>query len=80
MARADVPDSATSHFYSNLANNSGLNYRGASSPGYSVFGTVIVGMTVVDAIRKLPVASIANSGLTSFPYPLVTIDSEKILA
>ncbi len=54
-----------------------MNYRGAGSPDYAVFGTVIAGMTEVDAISEVPVASIANSGLTSFPYPLVSIDSVK---
>lgn len=77
MARTDVPDSATSQFYFNLVDNTGLNYQNASSPGYAVFGTVIAGMNVVDAISKAPVTSIANSGLTSFPYPFVTINSVK---
>jgi cyclophilin family peptidyl-prolyl cis-trans isomerase len=54
-----------------------LNYQSASSPGYAAFGTVIAGMNVVDAISKAPVTSIANSGLTSFPYPFVTINSVK---
>jgi len=77
MARTDVPDSATSEFYFNLVDNTGLNYQSASLPGYAVFGTVIAGMSVVDAISKAPVTSIANSGLTSFPYPFVTINSVK---
>lgn len=77
MARTEVPDSATSQFYINLVDNIGLNYQSASSPGYAVFGTVIAGMSVVDAISKAPVTSVNNSPLTSFPYPFITINSVK---
>lgn len=77
MARSDAADSATSQFYINTVNNTALDYQGASSPGYAVFGTVIEGMSIVDAISNAPITSIANSGLTSFPYPLITISSIK---
>jgi cyclophilin family peptidyl-prolyl cis-trans isomerase len=49
MARTDDKDSATSQFFINLANNEELN-RSAFSYGYTVFGRVIEGMDVVDAI------------------------------
>lgn len=50
MARTGVPDSATSQFYFNLVDNTFLDYQDASSPGYAVFGEVVEGMDVVDAI------------------------------
>jgi peptidylprolyl isomerase len=45
MAKTDQPKSATSQFYINLKDNSGN-----LDSNYSVFGTVVVGMNVVDAI------------------------------
>lgn len=77
MARTNTADSATSQFYVNVVDNTGLDYQSSTSPGYAVFGTVITGMSIVDAISKAPVTSIANSGLTSFPYPFITISSVK---
>jgi cyclophilin family peptidyl-prolyl cis-trans isomerase len=77
MARTDKADSATSQFYVNVVDNTGLDYQSSTSPGYAVFGIVIAGMSIVDAISKAPVTSIPNSGLTSFPYPFITITSIK---
>jgi cyclophilin family peptidyl-prolyl cis-trans isomerase len=51
MARTNVPDSATSQFFINVANNTFLDYR-PGNDGYAVFGTVVKGMEVVDAIEK----------------------------
>jgi len=46
------PHSATSQFFINLVDNAFLNYRGdhAEGHGYCVFGEVVDGMDVVDAI------------------------------
>jgi cyclophilin family peptidyl-prolyl cis-trans isomerase len=52
MARMDAKDSATSQLFINLANNETLN-RSAFSFGYTVFGRVIEGMEVVDAIANV---------------------------
>ena len=46
MARTSDPDSATSQFFINLVDNAGLD----DSPGYAVFGQVVEGLDVVDAI------------------------------
>ncbi|MBE0599048.1 MAG: peptidyl-prolyl cis-trans isomerase [Desulfuromonadales bacterium] len=56
MARTQVVDSATSQFFINLADNSFLDHRNATSAGfgYAVFGRVIDGMETVNAIRKVP--------------------------
>jgi peptidyl-prolyl cis-trans isomerase A (cyclophilin A) len=52
MARTSVPDSATDQFFINVNNNEFLNY-GARDAGYAVFGKVVRGMDVVDAIAKV---------------------------
>jgi cyclophilin family peptidyl-prolyl cis-trans isomerase len=52
MARDFDPDSATSQFFINTEDNNLLNYS-PSNPGYAVFGDVIKGMNVVDAIEEV---------------------------
>jgi peptidylprolyl isomerase len=49
MAKTSQPNSATSQFYINVKDNNSLD------SGYTVFGTVISGMDVVDAISNVPV-------------------------
>ena len=49
MARTNDPDSATAQFFINVRMNPRLDYR-YGKPGYAVFGQVIEGMEVVDAI------------------------------
>ena len=52
MARTNVIDSATSQFFINHKDNDSLNHGGVSPAtfGYAVFGQVVQGMEVVDAI------------------------------
>ena len=52
MARMDYPNSATSEFFINLKDNAKLDFREPTYEafGYAVFGRVIQGMDVVDAI------------------------------
>ena len=54
MARADVPDSATSQFFINLVDNVQLDYRDDNAPGYAVFGKVVQGQDVVDQLATVP--------------------------
>jgi len=56
MARTGVIDSATSQFFINVVDNGGLDYRSPDMQGfgYCVFGEVMEGMDVVDAIRSVP--------------------------
>jgi peptidyl-prolyl cis-trans isomerase B (cyclophilin B) len=61
MARKFEPvDSATSEFYINLVDNLFLNYKSdlISERGYTVFGTVVQGMEVADAIAKQPTGNV----------------------
>lgn len=55
MARTMDPNSATSQFFINVADNGFLNYTNDSmqGAGYCVFGEVVQGMDVVDAIAKV---------------------------
>ena len=52
MARTNDPHSATSQFFVNLVDNAFLD-PGRGGAGYAVFGTVVEGMDVVDAIAKV---------------------------
>lgn len=58
MARTADPNSATAQFYINVVDNSSLNYPGHDGHGYTVFGKVVKGMDVVDAIRKVPTTTL----------------------
>lgn len=55
MARTSVINSATSQFFINVVDNDFLNFSSpdAQGFGYCVFGEVIEGMDVVDAIRSV---------------------------
>ncbi|CAG4886380.1 peptidylprolyl isomerase [Paraburkholderia gardini] len=59
MARTNDPHSATAQFFINVNDNDFLNH---SSPtpqgwGYAVFGKVVEGLDVLDAIRKVKTGS-----------------------
>ncbi len=55
-ARKNDPQSATSQFFINTVNNSHLNFKNktAFGWGFAVFGQVVTGMNVVDAISQVP--------------------------
>jgi peptidyl-prolyl cis-trans isomerase A (cyclophilin A) len=55
MARTSDPDSATSQFFINLVDNAFLD-KSAGNDGYAVFGEVVEGMDVVDAIGGVKTA------------------------
>ena len=78
MARTSAPDSATSQFFINHVDNNGLD---RSSPrgdgyGYTVFGKVVKGMEVVDAIAGVRTGM--KSGMSDVPVETVTIISAKV--
>ena len=52
MARYDDPHTATRQFYFNVNNNTSLD-TGARNWGYTVFGMVVSGMDVVEAIEAV---------------------------
>lgn len=57
MARTGDPHSATAQFFINTKNNSFLDYPGQDGWGYCVFGKVVEGKEVVDAIAKVKTGS-----------------------
>ncbi len=72
MARTSVANSATSQFYINVVDNA-LDYSSPSSPGYAVFGKVVTGLSVADAIRVVPITT--RSGATNVPVTDVITQS-----
>ena len=61
MARTQDPHSATAQFFINTVNNSFLNFRSKdiNGWGYCVFGKVVKGMDLVDAIEKSKTTTVA---------------------
>jgi peptidyl-prolyl cis-trans isomerase B (cyclophilin B) len=55
MARTSQPHSATAQFFINVADNGFLNHTAETNQGwgYTVFGQVIEGKNVVDAIQSV---------------------------
>ena len=79
MARTSVPDSATAQFFINVSNNSFLNFT-APTPqgyGYAVFGKVVEGMDVVDAIKKVKTGN--RAGHQDVPLEDVVITKAEIV-
>ncbi|MCA0324103.1 MAG: peptidyl-prolyl cis-trans isomerase [Proteobacteria bacterium] len=56
MARTSDPHSATAQFFINVVNNDFLNFKAPTAQGwgYAVFGKVVSGQDIVDAIRAVP--------------------------
>ena len=76
MARTNAPDSATSQFFINVANNDFLN-AGVRGAGYTVFAKVTAGMGVVDTIAKVKTARVR--GMADVPVNPVIIESVTLL-
>ncbi len=79
MARTKQVDSATAQFFINVVDNPFLDHRNRSPEGfgYAVFGTVVEGMDVVDAIRNVPTGSVG--GHEDVPLEPVVIVSARLL-
>jgi peptidyl-prolyl cis-trans isomerase A (cyclophilin A) len=77
MAKTSDPNSATSQFFINLADN-GVNSGPTFDSTYTVFGKVISGQSVVDAIANAPVTSNAYEA-NSTPINPVTVLSATVL-
>lgn len=71
MARTNDPDSATVQFFINVADNAMLNFP--SNNGYAVFGKVVEGMDVVNAIKGV------KTGPGDVPVEPVVIESAAVV-
>ena len=70
MARTMQVDSATAQFFINLRDNDFLDH-GTRDFGYAVFGKVVGGMDIVDAIAAVPTGN--KAGHQDVPVETVTI-------
>ncbi|MCR4299942.1 MAG: peptidylprolyl isomerase [Gallionella sp.] len=77
MARTSDPHSATAQFFINVKNNGFLDYPGQDGWGYCVFGKVVDGTDVVDAIRKVPTG--LRGGYQDVPEKDVIITKAEVL-
>lgn len=75
MARTQVVDSATAQFFINTVDNKFLDFRSPTIQGYgyAVFGRVISGMDVVDAISGVKTGW--KAGMKDVPVETVEIKS-----
>ena len=78
MARTNDPNSATAQFFINLTENNFLDHQDNSiqGMGYAVFGRVVKGMEVVDAIAAVPTATVTMMG--DVPTTAVVIKSVTV--
>ena len=79
MARTTDPDSATSQFFINLEDNTFLNYSDTFD-GHAVFGTVIKGKDMVDAIAAVPTTTFYIDNYTYKDVPVEPITIQKAVS
>ena len=77
MARENHPDTATSQFFINVADNSGIDYPNVGGSGYTVFGKVVKGQEVVDKIKAVVVDDVR--GMENVPVTPIFIKSATLL-
>jgi peptidyl-prolyl cis-trans isomerase B (cyclophilin B) len=79
MARTPNPDSATSQFFINVANNGFLDFREPSAQGYGycVFGKVVEGQDVVESMRKVRTGM--RAGHQDVPVENLVIEKAEVL-
>lgn len=79
MARTPSPDSASSQFFINGADNAFLNFTSPTSQGwgYCVFAKVIAGTDVIDKISKVKTAT--SNGHQDVPVENVIIESAEVI-
>ncbi|WP_034641806.1 peptidylprolyl isomerase [Desulfovibrio inopinatus] len=80
MARTMDPHSATNQFFINVNNNGFLDHtsKTATGWGYAVFGKVIKGQNVVDAIKSVPTTS--KGPYNDVPVDPVILEKAEVIA
>jgi peptidyl-prolyl cis-trans isomerase B (cyclophilin B) len=78
MARTMDPHSATAQFFINVRDNGFLDHSGKTAEGwgYAVFGEVVEGMDVMNAIKEVDTTS--HAGHQDVPVEDVIIESATI--
>ena len=79
MARTSDPHSASAQFFINLKDNLFLDYTAPNAQGYGycVFGKVVSGTEVVDAIRKVKTGN--NGGHQNVPLEDVILTKAEVV-
>ena len=79
MARTMDPHSASAQFFINVADNDFLNHSGKNTQGwgYAVFGKVVEGTEIVDAIKGVKTGS--KGGHQDVPADDVIIEKAEIV-
>ena len=79
MARTSDPHSATAQFFINAGDNEFLNFKSETSSGwgYAVFGKVVAGNDVVDAIEQVKTGR--KGGHDDVPMDDVVIEKAVLL-
>ena len=79
MARTGDPHSATAQFFINVVDNDFLDFKAPAGQGwgYCVFGEVVEGLDVIDAIRK--VATGNKAGHQDVPKEDVIIEKAEVV-
>ncbi len=80
MARTSAPHSATAQFFINAADNEFLNFKSETPQGwgFAVFGRVVSGQDVVDAIEKVRTGN--RGGHSDVPLDDVTITRATVVS
>jgi peptidyl-prolyl cis-trans isomerase B (cyclophilin B) len=80
MARTSAPHSATAQFFINVADNEFLNFKSETAQGwgYAVFGRVVSGQEIVDAIEQVRTGS--RGGHADVPLDDVTITRATVVS
>jgi peptidyl-prolyl cis-trans isomerase B (cyclophilin B) len=80
MARTSAPHSATAQFFINAADNEFLNFKSETPQGwgYAVFGRVVSGQDVVDAIERVRTGN--RGGHADVPLDDVTITRATVVS
>jgi len=80
MARTSDPHSATAQFFVNVADNAFLDFKSESGSGwgYAVFGKVVKGNEVIDAIEQVRTGNRAGHG--DVPMDDVTITRATVVS
>ena len=80
MARTSAPHSATAQFFINGADNEFLNFKSETPQGwgYAVFGKVVKGTEIVDAIEQVRTGN--RAGHADVPLDDVTITRATVVS